>query len=333
MNISGYLVAFIPYMQTKSNKLHKYLKWVLWVVLAQVILVNISASIYAYRFTHFYEGPPPVRKEVNLFSRTWKLFTGPKFYKRKEQQLPVFPHTTVRIPTRTNASLEAWYSAHDSAKACVILFHGLGMNKSFVVAEAARFRDWGYNVLLVDFRAHGGSSGNNTTLGIDETTDIAKAFQYAQSLGNQKIILYGVSLGAVAALKAVAENKVTPAAIIAELPFDNLHNHFKARARDVGFPAEPFASLVTAWTGIENGFNGFNHDAAAYARDVKCPVLVQYGEQDRFVSREAILSVYNNLGSAQKALAGYKHADHESLVQVDEVKWQQEVLQFLGNIN
>src|SRR5690606_29476409 len=160
---------------------------------------------------------------------------------------------------------------------------GVTVNKNYVLTEAAKFYQWGYNVLMVDFRGHGESEGMYTTFGVSETEEVQKAYEFAKSKGNQKIFLYGVSLGAVAILKAVPEKNLQPAGIIAEMPFDNLHNHFKSRATQVGFPRQPFAFLVTFWAGIENGYNGFRHSVVKYSKEVRCPVLLQWGEKDWLV--------------------------------------------------
>src|SRR5690349_12965544 len=128
-----------------------YLKWVLWVAVVQRLLINISAAIYAWKFTHFNDPPGMIYKESSIFSRTWKLFTGPDFYKNTAEPLPSFPVDVVKIPF-SGGSLDCWYGSADSARGCVVFFHGLMANKSFLSGEAAVFRAWGYNVLLVDLR-------------------------------------------------------------------------------------------------------------------------------------------------------------------------------------
>ena len=35
--------------------LRSVFKWILWVFLAQFVLINISGIIYGYKLTHFYE--------------------------------------------------------------------------------------------------------------------------------------------------------------------------------------------------------------------------------------------------------------------------------------
>lgn len=316
---------------SQKKKLRSILKWILWVFLVQLVLANISAALYAYKFTHLCTGPvPDTRPSQNIFTQTWKLFVGPKIYKLNEEWEPSFAYRQVTLKTSKNISIDAWYSSSDSAKGCVIFFHGITANKAFLVHEAARFKQWGYNILLVDLRAHGKSGGAVTSFGVKETEEVQKAFAFAKEKGNNKIILYGVSMGAVVIIKAVAENKVQPAAIIADMPFASLQDHLKARARVLGFPSEPFAFLVTMWIGFERGYNGFNNNVVLYAKQVKCPVLLQWGERDRYVTKNETEKIYNSLGSLHKKLIIYPGADHQSFLMIDPQTWEKEVGDFIN---
>lgn len=319
--------------ETKTKRPRLYLKWIGWVLAVQLVLANISASIYAYRFTHFYTEPIRKAPSRNFFTKTWKLFTGPRFYKLIYEPEPSFPYKNITLLTNSGDSIDSWYSSVDSARACVLLLHGITTNKSFLEDEALQFRSHGYNVLLIDFRGHGRSSGHTTTTGISEIKEVQKAFEFAKAQGNDKIFVYGVSLGAVVAMNATAKEKIHPDAIIADMPFDNLHNHLKARAKDVGFPSQPFAFLVTFWIGAEHGFNAFDHDVVDYAEKIHCPVLLQWGERDRFVNRMAITKIFDHLAATNKRLAIYPEADHESLLRNDPVLWNREVENFLKEIN
>lgn len=317
-------------LRFRSAKIRSLLRWVFWVLLAQVLLMNISAAFYAHKFTHFYDAPQqrPELSSRNIFSRTWKLFVGPRFYKLPGPHEPDFSVEHITLSLSNSSSIEGWYAGNDSARGCVILFHGISVNKSYVIDEAAMFRQMGYNVLLVDFRAHGRSGGNNSTFGVEETEEVEKAFRFAQERGNRNIILYGVSMGAAVCLKAVAEKKVQPSALIADMPFGCLQSHMQARARIHGFPSQPFAFLVTFWAGVERGFNGFNHSPTDYASEVSCPVLLQWGDNDPYVSRSETEAIFNNL-PAQKKLAIYEGAGHESFLNKEPLVWRETVSTFL----
>jgi alpha-beta hydrolase superfamily lysophospholipase len=185
---------------------------------------------------------------------------------------------------------------------------------------------------LIDFRGHGKSEGEKSSFGYKETDEAEKAFHFAQSKGNKNIILYGSSLGSVVIMEATAEKKIAPAAIIADMPFGSLQDHLKARARVLGFPAQPFAFLVTLWIGIENGYNGFALQTGEYSKKINCPVLLQYGDEDMYVTQKEISSIYQNLNGPGKKLAVYTGANHESLLNFDPIRWQKNVGSFLGSL-
>lgn len=317
---------------TKAKDFRYYLKWALWVLLVQFVLANISASIYAYKFTHFYDAPASSYSSQNIFNKTWKLFVGPKFYKNTNEPEPSFSYEQVQLKTSEGIPIDAWYSKTDSSTACVILVHGYSTNKGFLEDEAVLFKRWGYSVLLFDLRGHGRSGGNTTSFGVKETDELQKAYEFARQKGNSKIILYGGSMGAGICIKAVAEGKIHPDAIIADAPFGTLHQHFKARVRVLGFPSEPFAGLITFWIGMEKGFNSFQYDIRSYAKKVNCPVLIEWGEQDQYVSNNETEGIFKNLNSKNKKLVIYPDAGHGAFMQADPLKWEKEIQTFLKSV-
>jgi alpha-beta hydrolase superfamily lysophospholipase len=129
--------------------------------------------------------------------------------------------------------------------------------------------------------------------------------------------------------KAINDYDLHPSKIILEMPFGNLQQLLEGRARVLGFPEEPFGVLVTFWSGIERGFNGFTHSTSRYAEKIKCPVLMQYGAMDRLVTAEETNSVFKHVSSAKKKLVIYKTASHESFLRNDPELWRKEVSDFL----
>ncbi len=321
-----------------KRKLPSVLRWIFWVLLVQFILFNISAALYAHRLSHFYNDPAVATTTTNenIFSKTWRLFSGPKFAKAIIKEQPSFPFDTVTLKTEKGIYIEGWYSKADSvSKGTVLLFHPLSTNRSNVLAEAYEFRSSGYNVMMIDFRAHGNSGGNNTTIGLREAEEVKLTYDYISKMGEKKIILWGSSMGAVTITKAIAEYDLKPSGIILEMPFASLQSHLRARARSIGFggfPEKPFGFFVTAWMGLERGFNGFNHKTTNYVKKVNCPVLLQWGALDPFVVKSETDKVYENIKSLDKRLVIYDHASHESFVQNDPLKWRIEVGRFLSSI-
>jgi len=315
-------------MKQFSKKFRGLLRWIAWVLVVQFALANISAALYAYKFTHFYKEPPQAAPR-NFLGNTWRLFVGPRFSRLPGADRPPFAYTSVKLRTPGGIDIDAWYAGDDSVNRCVVFVHGITANKSFLAAEASRFRRWGYNVLLLDLRGHGASGGNYSAYGADETEELVEAFAFARKRGARQLILYGSSMGAALALKGAATGAVKPDAIIADMPFQSLQHHLQARARTLGFPEEPFASLVTFWMGVERGFNGLAYDVDEDAAAVGCPVLLQWGSEDPLVSSRETEAIYKSL-RGDKKLAVYKGAGHESFYGYDPLKWEKEIGSFIG---
>ncbi|MBS1577345.1 MAG: alpha/beta hydrolase [Bacteroidetes bacterium] len=319
----------------KQSKGKRIFKWVLWVLLFQFVLINISASLHAWKQTHFYtdlELKVVKPSSKNIFIKTWKLFSGFKYPRSVIGKTPSFPFDTIQLKTKEGINIECWYSQPDSAaKGTVILFHGLGNNKSLILNEASVFRFFGYNILMVDLYAHGNSGGNTTSLGFYETEEVKLAYDYVKSKGERTIFLWGMSLGAVIIAKAFNDYEIKPSGVILDMPFYSLQSFLEARSRLLGFPGEPFGFFVTAWVGIERGYNGFGFKVPKYVKKINCPILLQAGNKDQYISFEQTNKIFDNIAEPKKRLIIYEDAGHQFLLSFDPLKWKEEVGHFLAD--
>lgn len=293
-----------------------------------LLLLNVLLVSQAYYFTHYFplpQGEQPASKA----SITGMLF-GKKAYKKPITQFLQVPYKTVNIATADGEQLEAWHAIQNPAAATVILFHGHSSNKGAVAPEAQQFYKLGYNLLMVDFRAHGASSGSNCSIGHYETRDVTAAYRYIQQQSAQPIVLWGISLGAATIIKAVADSSLAPSHVIAEMPFASLHQAVKGFLRNQHLPQEPLATLLCFWGGAWQGFNAFNHEPYKSAAKLNMPVLLQWGQQDPRVSEAETQAIFENIPSQQKQLQVYPNAAHVSLWKNDSTTWQNTIQQFLN---
>jgi alpha-beta hydrolase superfamily lysophospholipase len=211
------------------------------------------------------------------------------------------------------------------------MFHGHGGTRSGVVAEANAFHDMGYNVCMVDFRAHGNSDGNICTIGYKEVADVIAAFDYVIAKGEKNVVLWGISLGAATILKTLNDHpEIQPSKVILEMPFGSLMEAVKGRLRLMKLPEQPFATLLTFWGGAEQGFWAFGLKPSEYAHAVKVPVLLQWGKNDSRVNESETNEIYSNIPSADKRLVVYDNSGHESLLKKEPAKWLTQVTSFLS---
>lgn len=91
----------------------------------------------------------------------------------------------------------------------VILCHGHGVNMNYMGDVVGFLRAAGYNLLLLDFRAHGRSGGKLSPIGLHEWKDIKAVLNRAKELGYLKddtnLAAYGRSMGAASLLNGAAE--------------------------------------------------------------------------------------------------------------------------------
>lgn len=241
-------------------------------------------------------------------------------------------YTTHRIPTLPSEWIETWVIPAAQPQGTVLLFHGNhGTKGNQLLAPAQRFHQLHYNTMLVDFRGAGGSSGSTTSLGFWEAEDVELVIQQAQQLSlTPPLVLYGVSMGSAAVLRAIAHHNVQPDAIILELPFTRLTNAIENRLSAFHLPTFPFTELLVFWGGIQQGFNGFTHNPSTYAQQVTCPSLILQGQQDRWITLSELKVFQQQFrGPTQQVL--FPTAGHQLLITVDSERWQHKISQFLAD--
>jgi len=131
---------------------------------------------------------------------------------------------TVRFQATDGMPLEGWKISTEPSRPWIILCHGVGSNRSDLLEIAAKLHDARFNLLLFDFRGHGGSRGRVTSFGYTEQRDLEGALVF---LGEQTDVpakpygVYGISMGASVALTVAARDERL-GAVAADSPYVTL---------------------------------------------------------------------------------------------------------------
>jgi pimeloyl-ACP methyl ester carboxylesterase len=201
-----------------------------------------------------------------------------------------------------------------------------------MLEEAVEYHRAGWSVVMADFPGHGGSDGASTTIGYLEGADVAALCRYAKAeLGADKLVVYGASMGAAAALRAVGSFGASPTAMVLAAPFDRFTDTVGNRFRLMGLPAFPAAQVLVFWGSLQHGCNLLGYRLSTEAQGVICPALVLAGDKDTRAPLSDAESVENALGGA-KELVVFVGAGHQSFLEQNPELWKQKVLGQLKNL-
>lgn len=299
------------------------------------IVMNVVAYMHAYKFTHFEANAADknIRVEhLSFWSKCKMLFTGLPLAKPFNSKVPTVAYKTIYIGDEQK--IEGWWINHSKnkgsyTKGTIIIFHGYLGTKSSLLDRVPIFDSLGYNCLLIDFAGAGGSEGNTCTIGYHEAVQVKAAYDYVAQQGAQNIYLYGVSMGAVAIMKALHDNDIPSKALLLECPFGTMYQTVEARFKTMGMPVFPMADLLVFWGGVQNDFNAFQHNPIDYARSIQVPTLLMYGAKDATVSIAETNEIFKNLPN-QKTLKIFDNAGHENYLKLYKENWIQTVSLFLS---
>ena len=169
----------------------------------------------------------------------------------------------------------------------LIMLHGYRSGAERDFCGGLKFGiDSGFNVLLVDQRAHGKSEGKCLTFGIKERYDCLTWTNYviSQAGGSCKIALYGMSMGAATVLMAAGSGlPKNVACIVADCGYTSPKAIIKKVIREMHYPVFPTYALVRLGGMLFGGFDIEEYSAVRAMEKCDIPVLFIHGDDDRFV--------------------------------------------------
>lgn len=230
------------------------------------------------------------------------------------EELEACPFEPVSIVSHDGLTLTARYYRFVSDESRVeLLFHGWRSNALRDACGGAKLaRDLGYNLLLVDQRAHAESASTTITFGIKEKYDCLDWVNYAvERFGSDvRILLGGVSMGAATVLMASAlplpENV---RGITADCGYSSPEAIIRKVCRDMGIPDRLGYPFVRMSARLLGHFSLKDGGAVEAVKHAKVPIMIMHGECDDFVPFEMCREIYDACAS-EKALFTVPKAGH-----------------------
>lgn len=173
----------------------------------------------------------------------------------------------VELTTPDGLRVYAWYAPPPAGRPTVAIFHGNGGSLRSQRYRLKYFKDANMGVLVLGYRGYAGSDGAPSEEGLYTDARTALNWLNAQGIADDRIVLYGESLGTGVATKMATER--TFAAVVLESPYTS--------TVDVAAARFPFAPV--SWLMLDR------FDSLARIAQVQEPLFVMHGEADEVISQ------------------------------------------------
>jgi fermentation-respiration switch protein FrsA (DUF1100 family) len=230
-------------------------------------------------------------------------------------------YQSVELTTEDGLLLSAWYTPPRNG-AVILVAHGYGVQRPEEFYEL--FASHGYGVLAWDFRAHGQSEGEFSSLGYYEVLDIKAALDFARAQpGVQHVGAWGGSMGAVALIRATARYSAIEA-LVADSPFATLEDEM---AFQLPFPVlRPLIRFFAEWE------SGVDLDWVRPVDDVSKisprPIFIIQGLDDGMIPPDSAQRLYDAAGDP-RLLWTEPDVPHLNMYSYHEQEYVKRVINFM----
>jgi fermentation-respiration switch protein FrsA (DUF1100 family) len=226
------------------------------------------------------------------------------------------PFQSIEFHSSDGILLKGWYVPGGvNPHGTIIYCHGQNRTRVEMLPMEVYGRSLGYNGLLFDFRHSGESGGKIGTLGYQERLDAIAAVRYAlsQEKAARPVVLWGVSMGAAAALMAASQSPDV-AAVISDSSFLSFRHVIIHHAHlFFHLPSFPIVDEAIYWSAWRGGFEPSDFDLRkAVERINPRSILFIAVEGDKRIPPGTARELYSDSTSPQKALVivpGHRHGE------------------------
>ena len=255
--------------------------------------------------------PPPQHfKKPDVSSQTWQIVS--------EDGL--------------NLSADCFLNDYETDK-WVIVLHGYGCTRQNSWQIAEDYLRLGYNVLTPDLRASGLSEGSYITLGVKESRDVLGwAKEISDRYGDAKIVLHGVSMGAVTAMMAAKADDAPPnlTAVIADSGFTSAYDLLSIKLeQSFNIPAYPIMPVVDYRCARIVGFSLREAVPVEAVKYAKVPILFMQGDKDTLIPPYMADILYRACNAPEKEIHIIKGAIHGVAYQTNHDEYYATIESFL----
>ena len=301
-----------------------------------IFIVLLAVVCFGYRLAKFSFGRRPVPNALDpeILKQTDWVKYEPNI-SNAAAWLNTMPVEELRVVSYDNKLLYGRFVPAENAKATIIQFHGYRSHFAVDFSASLRFyNEHGYNLLLVDQRAHGNSEGRWITFGVKERLDVLSWVTYtAMMLGeDHPIFLGGLSMGATTVCMAAdMEFPGNVRGIVADCGFTSPADILGTLAESQYHVSRKLAlPFIDIFARIFAGFSVYEWSTADALQNTSLPVAFFHGEADALVPCDMSRRSYEAC-AGEKLLLTFPGAAHGVSWLTDPGRYKEAVLTFLDS--
>ena len=218
----------------------------LYIIISSFVIAYLAVLIFMY-----------------FFQRNLLYHPSENNYQNSKIQ---FDYEEIFIKVDEEIKLKSWLIKKDFDKfKTLVIFHGNAGDLSNRIYKLNELSKLNINILLISWRGFSGNKGFPTEQNLYKDAEASIKWLNGQKINNNKIILYGESLGSGVAVELGKKNNFN--SIILESPFTSIENSAK-----IYYPYLPVKYLLKD-----------RYDSISKIDMVKSPIMIMHGEKDDVV--------------------------------------------------
>lgn len=214
---------------------------------------------------------------------------------------------------------------------CVMIMSGRTESLEYGYYFAIPYAKLGYNVLVVDPRAHGMSDGEYNTIGFEESTDaLAWAAHVHDNFGLKSVIFHGICIGSAGAMFALTSDNCPDyiQGMVAEGMFANFGESMKEHLIEKKKPVFMLNRMINFWMKHYTGHSMFYGPIDVIDKLHK-PLLMLHSKEDLYSTPKFAQKLFDKTASDKKELVWFEHGRHSMLRITDTAKYDATIAQFV----
>lgn len=267
-----------------------------------------------------------------VFGLASSWFVAGKLIKPQPQLIGLSPEDlpakVISLNSGSESTIRGWSIRADNSNGVVVLLHGIRSSRLAMLERARLFYAENFSVVMIDFQAHGESTGNHITVGYLEQHDVKAAVEFAHTeYPDETIGVLGISLGGASAVLAAPMNIE---ALILESVYPDIEAAVHNRvAKRLGLFGKLPAELLLAQLEPRLGISSSELKPIDRLAHIGSPVFLISGAEDQHTTAEETQEMFK-VALEPKQLWLVDGAVHEDLYSASPETYKTKVLGFLN---